>query len=113
MYLIEVDPGSYSNITPHRYFVDAKTPNDAYEIFWDRCIYAERNSFMFHRLFVSGYENFKFTRKHFKLDPCYWGKADRRVYHETRVNDTDPFLGSISIILTRVPTQIKARYKQI
>ena len=113
MYLIEVDPGSMSILLPHKYFVDAKDPNEAYDMFWEKCIHDPENSLMFDRLFVYGDDGFIFTREHFQLDPCYWGKKDRRIYYERRIKDTDPPPGSISIILTRVPTQIKAGYKQI
>lgn len=115
MYIIEVDPGTMSKLLPHKYFVDAKSPNEAYDIFWEKCIHDAHNSLMFDSLFVSGCNpnGFKLTREHFYLDRSYWGKNDKRVYYERRVKDTDPYPGTISIILTRVPTQIKARYKQI
>ena len=115
MYLIEVDPGSLSSLAPHKYFVDAKDPNEAYDIFWEKCIFEPCNSILFDKLFVSGdnINDFKFTREHFQLLPSHWGRKDKLVYYERRIKDTDPCQGSISITLTRVPTQIKDGYKKI
>lgn len=109
MYLIEVDPGDYSKLTPHKFLVDVNSPSETWDVFWKKCIHDKGNSLTFDRLFVSGYDGFVLTPKHFYLDPF----SSYRVYREQRIDKDEPFPGTINIRVTRIPSKLKEMYKKI
>lgn len=114
MYLVTVNPGVESRIHLHSFFVDAPNPNAAYDMFWDKCIYDSNNSRLFKAMFVTGdpQDGFTLKRENFQLLEYYWGKTDYREYHVTS-NPGDPPLRGYRIIITKIPTQIKAGYKPV
>ena len=114
MYLVTVDPGTESRVQPHSFFVDAPNPIAAYDMLWDKCIYDAGNSGWFKAMFVTGdpQDGFTLKKENFQLWKYYWGKTDYRVYHVIS-NPGDPPLRGYRIIVTKIPTQIKAGYKPV